>query len=175
MKKVWKWWWAWQDSEHEQWLAAQSRLGLHLRRVGALGVLHYFEQGAPAENVYRWDFKIRGGKSDYRQLFQDAGWELVGEVAGSWLCWRKRAGSGSEPEIFTDRASVKAKYRTLLLTILPGLAVVPLILLDRGLWRDMQGGGDSGLMATGVFALAALSLLLTTFGSLGLWRRLRAL
>lgn len=171
MKKVWKWWWVWQDREHEEWLAAQSRQGLHLRSVdGLIGLLHRFEKGAPAEYVYRWDFKIRGGKSDYRQLFEDAGWQLVGEVAGSWMCWRKPAGAGPQPEIFTDRASRKAKYRQLLMTILPGLALGPLLFSDHELWRDLLAGGRS---AAAILALSVFSLALTSFASLGLWRRLR--
>jgi len=170
MKNVWKWWWAWQDREHEEWLAAQSRQGLHLRSVGALGLLHRFEEGAAAENVYRWDFKLGGGQADYRQLFQDAGWELVGEAAGSWLCWRKQAGNGIEPEIFTDRPSQLAKYRNLLLTVVPGLLLLPIVALDRGLWNDMQAGSQS---AIGVFGLCVLSLALTSFASLNIWRRMR--
>jgi len=171
MKKVWKWWWAWQDREHEQWLAAQSCQGLHLRRVGALGLLHYFEEGAPADNIYRWDFKLSGGKADYRQLFLDAGWELVGDVGGSWLCWRKQAGTGQPQEIFTDRASLIAKYRKLFLTmVVPGLAVVPIILLDQGLWRDMLAGS---IASAGVFGLGAFSFALTALGGWALWRRMK--
>lgn len=173
MKKVWKWWWAWQDREHEQWLAAQSRQGLHLRSVGALGLLHFFEQGAPAEQVYRWDFKLGGGKADYRQLFRDAGWEQVGDVGGNWLCWRKAAGTGPLPEIFTDNASQVAKYRNLFLTlVVPGLAVVPIILLDQGLWRDMAAGRFS---AAGVFGLGVFSFALTSLGGVAIWRRMRGI
>lgn len=170
MKNVWKWWWAWQDREHEAWLAAQSRQGLHLRSVAALGLLHRFEQGIPAENVYRWDFKIGGGQSDYRQLFQDAGWELVGEAAGSWMCWRKQAGTGPAPEIFTDRPSQLAKYRNLLLTIVPGLSLLPIVTLDRHLWSDMQAGSQIAITA---FSLSLLSLAFTAYASLGIWRRMR--
>lgn len=65
----------------------QLRQGLQLRSVRARGLLHSFEQAVPADLVYRWDFKIRGGNGDHRQLFQDAGWELVGKVAGCRMCW----------------------------------------------------------------------------------------
>jgi hypothetical protein len=173
MLRKWKWWWAWQDREHEAWLAEQSRQGFHLRRVAVLGVLHYFEQGAPAEMAYRWDFRLRGGSEDYHQLFRDAGWELVGDVGGSWLCWCKAAGEGQQPEIFTDRSSLLAKYRSLLLVLLPGLSVAPIILFDRGLWRDMLAGGNSGLAAAGVFGLGVFSLALTSVATLGVWRRMK--
>ncbi len=170
MKKVWKWWWAWQDREHEEWLAEQSRQGLHLCSMDSLGLLHRFKRGAPADYVYRWDFRISGGKGDYRQLFRDAGWELVGEVAGSWMCWRKQAGPGTQPEIFTDRASQAAKYRNLLLTIVPGLSLLPMVILDRGLWRDIQTGSQ---VAVGIFGLSLFSITLTTFAALAIWRRMR--
>lgn len=173
MVRKWKMWWAWQDREHEEWLAAQSRRGLHLRRVSVLGLRHHFEPGAPAEIAYRWDFRPRGGKRDYMQLFKDAGWQLVGDVGGGWLCWSKPAQAGSRPEIFTDRASLRNKYRSLLAITVPGLALLPLILTNRDIWLDLSAGGRPALVAGSLVALGAFSLALTGYATQRLWRRMQ--
>ena len=49
----------------------------------------------------------------YLQLFKDAGWEHIGEMAG-WQYFRKQAESGESPEIYTDVQSKATKYKRLL-------------------------------------------------------------
>lgn len=169
-----KMWWAWDDREHEQWLAERSRMGLHLRKVSMLGLLHHFEPGAPANISYRWDYQTDGGKRDYRQLFTDDGWKLVGDVAGGWLCWSKPVGTGPEPEIFTDRASLRQKYRNLLgVLAVTSLPLLPMVASNRGIWRDLAAGGTSGIVAGGFLALGVAFALLGLYGSLRIWRRMR--
>jgi hypothetical protein len=173
---VWKFklWWAWQDREHEHWLAERSRLGLHLRSVSMLGLLHRFAPGAPAEVCYRWDFQANGGKSDYRQLFADAGWHLVGDVPGGWLCWSRPVIAGQQAEIFTDRDSLRNKYRSLLgvlsVTTLP---LLPLVLINRGLWTDIAAGGRPAIAAAGIVAMGLSCFVLGAYGSLRIWRRMQ--
>lgn len=74
-----------------------------------------FEKGQPKPYTYRLDFLTTDKKSlpDYLQLFQDAGWEYLGELS-SWRYWRKLAEAGETPEIFTDIASKLKKYQRLL-------------------------------------------------------------
>jgi hypothetical protein len=108
-----KWFWAWQDDAEEVWLQDMSRQGWHLVKPSPLGV-YDFVRGEPKECVYRLDFQ-RGsrGRDEYRQLFADAGWEHVGEMAG-WQYFRKEVRPGEKAEIFTDNESKIAKYRRLL-------------------------------------------------------------
>lgn len=173
---VWKFkmWWAWADREHEQWLAERSRMGLHLRSVSMLGLLHRFEPGAPAEISYRWDFQCNGGKSDYRQLFTDAGWKLVGDVPGGWMCWSKPVEAGRAAEIFTDRASLRQKYRSMLGVLsVTSLPLLPLVASNRDTWADLAAGGRAGIVAGGFLMLGVAFALLGIYGSLRIWRRMQ--
>lgn len=173
---VWKCklWWAWQDREHEEWLTAQSRRGLHLRSVSMLGLLHRFDVGAPSEISYRWDFQCDGGKRDYRQLFTDAGWSLVGNIPGGWLCWRKPAQAGQQAEIFTDRVSLRNKYRGLLSVLaITTLPLLPLILVNRGLWKDLAAGGNPAIAAAGIIAMGLGCFAIGAYASLRIWRRIQ--
>lgn len=105
---------AWQDEKEEAWLESMSRQGWHLRGVG-LPFVYTFEKGAPLPYTYRLDFMTADKKSlpDYLQLFQDAGWEYLGELS-SWRYWRKLAEAGETPEIFSDTDSKVKKYQRLL-------------------------------------------------------------
>ncbi|MBN1260562.1 MAG: DUF2812 domain-containing protein [Anaerolineae bacterium] len=123
-----KWFWAWQDDKQEAWLEAMSHKGLHLRRIEAFG-RYIFEPGTPGDYAYRMDFDRTSGKdSDYFQLIQDAGWEHITSVMG-WQYWRKKAGEGSTPELFTDAASKIQKYQRLLVSLVaPSPAImVPIV------------------------------------------------
>jgi len=105
--------WAWQDDKEEVWLGEKSAQGLHLKYPGPFGQ-YIFEQGIPLKYAYRLDFVTKSRKNDeYLRLFQDAGWEHVGQMGG-WQYWRKEIQDGKVPEIFTDRESKVQKYQRLL-------------------------------------------------------------
>ena len=112
--KKFKWFWYWQDDKEEAWLGEMARQGLHLQKMNSLGHRYSFIQGKPKDVAYRLDFVKNARKtSDYFQLFQDAGWEHVGEMGG-WQYWRKDVEAGKVPEIFTDTESKVRKYQRLL-------------------------------------------------------------
>jgi hypothetical protein len=57
-----------------------------------------FAHGAPRDDVNRLDCLVsKADYEEYKQLFQDAGWELVGEMMG-WQYFRKPAGAGGPDE-----------------------------------------------------------------------------
>jgi hypothetical protein len=59
---------------------------------------------------YRLDFiKSKIDRNDYYQLFDDAGWEHMGEMM-SWQYFRKEAKPAEDPEIYTDPESKIQKY-----------------------------------------------------------------
>ena len=62
-------------------------------------------------------------KEDYLQLFNDAGWEKVDEMAG-WQYFRQAARSGDEMEIYTDAESKIGKYTRLLAFL--GILMLPM-------------------------------------------------
>jgi hypothetical protein len=121
-----KWFWAWQDEKEEAWLRAMSQQGWHLVSARPFGV-YYFRGGDKSDYVYRLDYQTnRKDKGNYLQLFQDAGWEYIGEMSG-WQYFRKRAESRESPEIYTDVESKITKYKRLLgylLIFLPIYTVV---------------------------------------------------
>ncbi|MBN2393086.1 MAG: DUF2812 domain-containing protein [Anaerolineae bacterium] len=108
-----KWFWAWQDDKEEAWLGQMSQQGYHLASFGFPG-FYYFTPGEPRNYVYRLDF-VTDTKDypQYLQLFQDAGWEHVGQMGG-WQYFRTLAQEGESPEIYTDPDSKIQKYHRLL-------------------------------------------------------------
>ncbi|MES2760096.1 MAG: DUF2812 domain-containing protein [Pseudomonadota bacterium] len=103
-----KFFWADQDVEQEQWLRRMALQGLHLKKLGMLP-FWTFEKGEPADIVYRVDYNEEP-KPDYKQLLQDAGWERAAEMMG-WQYWRTKAVDGRAPELFTDTDSRAAKLK----------------------------------------------------------------
>lgn len=64
--------------------------------------------------IYRLDYQYLKGQDEpsYLELFADAGWEHVGQMA-NWHYFRRPEVAGLAREIFTDPESKAAKYRRL--------------------------------------------------------------
>ena len=104
-----KWFWAWDDEKEEAYLREMALDGWHFKSVAFPGT-YEFEKGEPRNDVYRLDFLLNyKDKASYLQLFEDSGWNHVGEY-GSWQYFRKTATEGEAPEIFTDNDSKMKKY-----------------------------------------------------------------
>jgi hypothetical protein len=121
-----KWFWAWQDEAEEEWLREMSKNGWHLARIG-FPTVYTFEAGEPRDFVYRLDYRsyYKMDKGDYLQLFSDAGWEKVEEMAG-WQYFRQTARAGDDLEIYTDSDSKIGKYQRLLVFL--AILMLPLFL-----------------------------------------------
>ncbi|MBI5946286.1 MAG: DUF2812 domain-containing protein [Chloroflexi bacterium] len=114
--KQFHWFWAWDDEKEEGWLRDMARKGWHFTSVTFPGYYH-FEQGEPKDYVFRLDFlPQRKDISSYLQLFEDTGWDYMGEM-NSWQYFRKEAVNGEAPEIFTDGESKSKKYQRILLIL----------------------------------------------------------
>ncbi|MCI0519408.1 MAG: DUF2812 domain-containing protein, partial [Chloroflexi bacterium] len=101
-RKVFKWFWAWDDEKEEAWLREMAVNGWRLT-APELPASYTFKKAEPQDMVYRLDF-FRGGKTshaEYLQLFLDAGWEYVGDMSG-WNYFRTPAQGDQAPEIYTD-------------------------------------------------------------------------
>jgi hypothetical protein len=109
-----KWFWPWQDAREEAWLEKMSQEGLHLSSVH-LPCIYHFRQGEPLQYSYRLDYinTSQAKLPEYLQIFQDAGWEYLGEMS-NWRYWRKPVTPGEKAEIFTDTDSKIRKYRRML-------------------------------------------------------------
>jgi hypothetical protein len=149
-----------QDREQERWLRAMALQGLHLHSLNAF-CFWTFVKGQPADVAYRLDFN-NGQASGYRQLFEDAGWELAAHVTG-WQYWRKTVVDGREPEIHTDRQSKIEKFQRVLSMLV--VAAMPLLVMIILSWNrpEMVSKLPAWIAVTvgailTVHALAALAL-----------------
>lgn len=108
-----KWFWHWQDDKEEAWLTEMAKKGLHLAQVSPFGK-NSFPTGESQDFLYRLDF-VWFGKMDgsFSHLYQDAGWEQVGELMGCHY-WRKSVKLGETAEIINDTKSKVQSYRRLL-------------------------------------------------------------
>jgi len=118
-----KWFWAWNDEKEEAWLEKMAGEGWHLGGLGLPGN-YSFESGKPRKDVYRLDYIIdQKDYQNYLQLFNDAGWEHIGKMAG-WQYFRKPYQGDLVPEIYTDNASKAQKYQRLLIFLIILLPVL---------------------------------------------------
>ncbi|MBI3172657.1 MAG: DUF2812 domain-containing protein [Chloroflexi bacterium] len=124
--KLFRWFWAWDDDKEEGWLREMARQGWHLQSV-ALPGRYTFEQGEPRDFVYRLDyFTEQKDIVHYLQIFQDAGWEYVGEM-NSWRYFRKETVQGESLEIFSDNESKARKYQRILFIL---VAILPILIVN---------------------------------------------
>lgn len=142
IKRV-RWFWPWQDAKEEAWLEGMAQNGWHLKSVG-LPCVYHFSRGEPGRYSYRLDYMPddKAKLTEYKQIFQDAGWEYVGEMS-NWRYWRKLVVEGETAEIFTDTDSKIRKYQRLLAYM--GFFLVLLIILGRNMltkdyWSDWEYG-----------------------------------
>lgn len=142
IKKV-RWFWAWQDAKEEAWLESMAQDGWHLKSLG-LPCVYFFGKGEPGRYSYRLDYMPADKEkfAEYVQIFQDAGWEYIGEMS-SWRYWRKQVAEGETAEIFTDTESKVRKYQRLLAYM--GFFLILLVVLGRQMitrnyWSDWEYG-----------------------------------
>ncbi len=108
--KIFHWFWVWDDDKEEAWLREMSQQGKHFKSVN-LPAEYVFETGEPMDYVYRLDYFIdRKDMPTYLQIFEDAGWDYMGEMAG-WQYFRIVNVNGETPEIYSDKASKAKKYQ----------------------------------------------------------------
>ena len=106
-----KWFWPWQEDQEEAWLEQMSLQGLHLKKAHILAQ-YDFHMGQPHSYVYRMDFRDKlksKNKDEYLSLFNEMGWEYLGEMSG-WQYFRRLAQPGDVTEIFTDPDTKIQKY-----------------------------------------------------------------
>ncbi len=166
---IYKFFWAHQDVEQEQWLRAKAKEGLHLLRVPFV-CGWVFRKGPPQDVVYRIDFRNRD--DGYKRLFEDAGWECAGGVAG-WHYWRRKAVAGVADEIFTDNESKIGKYRRVLMLLAVGIMPLTVMLLLSGPERFLSGLSQPTMLVFGT--LITLGYPMYLYAALGLYKRIRTL
>lgn len=127
-----RWFWSWQDQKEEGWLSNMAAEGWHLDQV-SLPSFYHFQKGAPARIVYRLDYQTldKKNRESYLQLFEDAGWEHVGDHSG-WVYFRKPYSDDPAPAIFNDNASKSKKYQRIMLYLVIFLPILVVLMPEIG-------------------------------------------
>lgn len=125
-----RWFWAWQDEKEEAWLAEMSQKGLHLESVSPFGFYH-FRKGDPENYIYRLDFRsLKARERDsYLQLFEDAGWEHIGDMGG-WVYFRHIVNGTEIPDIYSDLESKIGKYQRVMIYLVIFLPIMVVLMPD---------------------------------------------
>ena len=162
-----KWFWAWQDEQEEAWLQEMSQSGLHFDAVTFPGSYRFIE-GEPEDYVYRLDYQALRAKDkdSYLQLFEDAGWEHVGEMGG-WVYFRIKSKPGETPEIYSDFESKIGKYYRVMIYL---AIFLPILLI---LNPDM--GDRYGIFSDVLEGLFAVMMLFYAYAMVQLFRRINQL
>ncbi len=143
--------------------------GLHLVAVPIPGN-YQFRDGESANYVYRLDYQSlkTKDKDSYLQLFADAVWVHIGEMAG-WVYFRFKVTNGEAPEIYSDLESKIGKYQRVMLYL---VIFLPIILLQINNLSAADRYGPFFMILQG---LTALLMFLNFFGMIQLFIRIKKL
>ncbi len=148
--------WGWEDDKEEAWLREQARAGRHLAKVE--WGLYTFAAGEPRDVVYRMDYINTSDPKkveEYRQFFQDAGWEHIGELLG-WHYFRKPYRPGEQDEIYSDPESKIEKYRRLLYYLLGMLPITFFPVLNMTLITQTTSRSSAAWVLAGLLVVLLL-------------------
>lgn len=160
------WFWAWDDEKEEIWLREMSLNGWHFKSY-QFPSNYTFEKGKPVDYVYRLDyFTDRKDTSNYLQIFQDAGWDHLGEMGG-WQYFRKEVLDGETLEIYSDNESKAKKYQRILIFL---IIFMPIYM---GMMITPSRSASTFMMIVSIFM--AVLLMGYIYAIVRLWRRITEL
>lgn len=137
-------------NEEQTWLEEQHKNGLKLVKVTA-PCFFTFEECVPEEVSYRLEFNKGKVTDDYLQMYEDYGWEYIGECM-NWSYFRKpvvESAVEGENEIFSDDESrlnmIDRIVHTRLIPVIAALITVISInmrsmLEESGVWYGSARG-----------------------------------
>lgn len=157
----------WQDDKEEIWLSDMAQKGWHLLQFNPSGK-YTFIKGEPRKVRYCLDY-INPQKDfeSYKMMFQDAGWEYLGQMGG-WQYFRKEYEGDEVPEIFTDCESKIQRYYRILsiyvaIFLCCGLSPLYMFILfstnNMGISSFIKGflaAVSIGIISTGAFLLSSV-------------------
>ena len=120
MVRLFKWWWAWNYEEIENWLESMEHSGLRLVTIRFKGVLFYFENCTPTKARYCVDYQNKL-TPEYMTIISDAGWTL-NQIGLGWYILRKEY-ENERPELYTDFDALIGRNKKLLGIMICGLLI----------------------------------------------------
>lgn len=131
-KKVFRWWWSWESEKIEKWIEAQEGQGWNLVKVKSNLMRFQFVKGSPRTMRYVFDYQ-NNVDIDYKQLYEDAGWEQV-YAKDNWYLWRKSYPADQpelRPEIYSDVDSIIQRNNRIKKTLITvGLVLIPILIMN---------------------------------------------
>lgn len=121
MKKIRKWFWAWEHEQEELWLNTMAQSGWVLEKIGY--ATFYFTRCEPGEYTIR--LEMRESDENYVSFMEETGAEFVGKVI-NWHYFRRKAVLGNF-NIFSDTDS-KINHFQKIGKVLKGVMLANLII-----------------------------------------------
>lgn len=164
------------DHEKEQQrLDDLSKRGIHLVRPRLFR--GWFTRDPTARYVYRLDFQPMVKRNDslqeYRELYEDAGWEHVGQCM-NWHYFRRPWGVGKNLDIYTDKGSLKQHYRRIR-RLLGGtlLVEISVLLVNLFTMQTQSRDADPRIAQSPLILFLLLVIILLAYGFLVMQRRIK--
>ena len=102
-------------ADYERWFEELASAGWHPVKVGQWSsIAMRFAKSEPKKYRYVVDMQT-APKKDYKQTYEDFGWEYVGQMASAQV-WRKKY-TDERPESFSDDPSREARNKRFIVAI----------------------------------------------------------
>lgn len=96
-------------ADYENWFEEKAAAGWHPVKVGQWSsIAMRFTTSAPKKYRYVVDMQA-APKKDYRRMYEEFGWEFVGQMASA-MVWRREY-DGERPESFSDLQSRRGRNK----------------------------------------------------------------
>lgn len=114
-------------ADYERWFEEHEARGWHIDKIGQWSsMLMTFHRAPPRQYRYVVDMQFSKRK-DYIAMYEQFGWEYVGQMASSYV-WRREY-AGERPESFTDKENIERRNKRFALAVLINLILFSLITL----------------------------------------------
>jgi len=111
-------------AEYERWFEEQEAQGWHVEKIGQWSsLLMTFRKDKPRQYRYVVDMQF-SHRSDYIDMYEQFGWEYVGQMASAYI-WRREY-AGERPESFTDTENIERRSRRFAIAVLINLILFSL-------------------------------------------------
>jgi hypothetical protein len=99
--------------DFEAWMEGLALEGWNIDKLPAVGIAWMtFHKTEPKRYRYVYDLNIPAliKRKDYKQTYEQFGWEFVGALNANTFLWRKEY-TDERPESFTDRESLQTRNK----------------------------------------------------------------
>jgi hypothetical protein len=164
MVRIFKWWWAWNCEEIENWLENMENSGLRLVKTKFKGLFFYFENCTPTKTRYCIDYQSKL-TPEYITIINDAGWK-IDQIGMGWYILRKQY-EDERPELYTDFDALIARNKKLLSIMIVGL-LIEFICIGRLIFSAIEFPSNDIIAQIGILAAFVLAFFTFSITSLAL-------